>query len=196
MARCLGMDSRSPNHAPAAASRYTGTAQILHWLTLALILAILPLAWVVVSMPRDDPGRAGLFVLHRSFGLTVLVLIVVRLAWRAGHPPPPLPRGSSRVVEWIGRATHWLMYAVLLLMPVSGYLQSGNGHPVSYFGLLGIPGFPRSAAIDDAASTAHNLGQWALYALVALHVLATVWHVAVRRDGLLGRMLPAQRNQA
>jgi len=189
------MDSVSPNHAPIAVARYTGTAQILHWLTLALILAVLPLAWVVGSMPRDDPSRAWLFVLHRSFGLTVLVAILFRLVWRASHPPPPLPRGTSMVVEWAGHATHWLMYAVLLLMPVSGYLLSGNGRPVSYFGLFDIPGIPKSPAIGDAASTVHNLGQWALYALVALHVLATVWHVAVRRDGLLGRMLPPQRTQ-
>lgn len=91
-----------------ANTRYTLTAQALHWLTAALFLAVLPLAWVVVSMPRDNPDRAWLFVLHRSVGLTILALVVVRLAWRAANPPPPLPGGTSKALELVGRATHWL----------------------------------------------------------------------------------------
>jgi len=192
------VDGSIPSYSKAlpARTRYTLTAQALHWLTVPLILAVLPLAWVVQSLPHDDPNRAWLFVLHRSAGLTILALVVVRLAWRAANPPPPLPGGTSRAMELVGRATHWLLYAAILLMPISGYLQSGNGRPVSYLGLFNIPGFPKNQAVDDYSRILHNAGQWAIYGFVALHVLATVWHVAVRRDGLLSRMLPPQDNTA
>ncbi len=175
--------------------RYTFTAQTLHWLTVLLILAVLPFAWVVVSM-SPGPERSWLFVIHRSLGITIFAFVVIRLVWRAMNPPPPLPGGTSRAMELVGRLTHWLLYLLLLLMPVSGYLQSASGKPVSYFGLFDLPALPENKSLDDFAKTVHLLGQWGVYALVALHVLATAWHVAVRRDGLLNRMLPPQDNTA
>ncbi len=178
-----------------AATRYTLTAQALHWLTVLLMLAILPVAWVMVSLPKS-PQQVWLFVIHRSLGMTILAVVAVRLAWRAAHPPPPLPGGPSTAMELVGRLTHWLLYALLLLMPVSGYLQSGNGRPVSYLGLFDLPALPENKGLGETAQTAHLLGQWGIYALVALHVLSTVWHVAVRRDGLLGRMIPPQDDAA
>ena len=190
LSKTLGSNAPAP-----AATRYTLTAQALHWLTVLLILSILPVAWVMVSLPKD-PQQAWLFVMHRSLGVTVLAVVAVRLAWRAAHPPPSLPGGSPPMIELVGRLTHWLLYNLLLLMPITGYLQSGNGRPVSYFGLFNLPALPENKALGAAAQTAHLLGQWGIYALVALHVLATVWHVAVRRDGLLDRMIPSQDGTA
>lgn len=176
-------------------SRYTSTAQALHWLTVLLVLAILPVAWVVVSLPHG-PFRSWLFVVHRSLGVTILAVVAIRLAWRARHPAPCLPGGTPRALEWVGRLNHWLLYVLLLAMPVSGYLQSASGRPVSYLGLFDLPALPENKAVDGIARSVHLLGQWGLYALVALHVLAAAWHVAVRRDGLLGRMLPPQDDTA
>ena len=133
-----------------------------------------------------------MFVFHRSLGVTIFAVVVLRLAWRSTHPPPPLPRVAPRFTELISQLTHWLLYALLLLMPVTGYLQSADGRPVSYFGLLNLPALPKDKALGDIANVLHLLGQWGLYAVVGLHVGATVWHVAIRRDGLLDRMLPPQ----
>ena len=178
-----------------AGSRYTLTAQALHWLTVLLILAVLPVAWVVVSL-SPSPERSWLFVIHRSLGVTIFAVVVMRLAWRAMNPPPPLPGATSQAMELVGRLTHWLLYVLVLLMPVSGYLQSASGKPVSYFGLFDLPALPENRSLDDVAKTLHLLGQWGIYALVALHVSATAWHVVVRRDGLLNRMLPPQNDTA
>ncbi len=180
---------------PELSPRYTLTAQALHWLSALLVLAVLPAAWVAVSLPRG-PEAAWVFVIHRSLGVTIFVLAAARLLWRSTHPAPPLPAGSSHGTEFVGRLTHWLLYALLVAMPVTGYLQSSNGRPVSYFGLFDLPALPENQALDDFSKTLHLLGQWAIYALVALHLLATVWHVAVRRDGLLSRMLPPQDDTA
>ena len=90
------------------------------------------------------------------------------------------------------------MYVIMIGMPVSGYmLSAGSGRAVSYFGLFSIPGLPKNEAVDNVATWLHvATGQWAVYALITLHLAATAWHVAVRRDGLLSRMMPAQQHDA
>ena len=88
---------------------------------------------------------------------------------------------------------HALLYAVLLVMPVTGYLMAGNGQGVPFFGAITLPGFARNDGLGLIADKVHVWCQFAVYGLIALHVLATVWHVAVRRDGMLERMLPPQR---
>src|ERR1700679_2433031 len=178
-------------HPETEAGPTTLPAQALHWLTVCLILMILPVAWVMMSLP-EGAEQTRVLVLHRSIGVTIFAVVVLRVAWRLAHPPPPLPSDTPRVMELISQITHWLLYALLLLMPVTGYLQSADGRPVSYFGLLNLPGLPQDKALGDAAKVLHLLGQWGLYTLVGLHVGATVWHVAIRRDGLLDRMIPPQ----
>ena len=170
---------------------YTLTAQALHWLTVLLILMILPVAWVMMSLPKG-PEQDWMMVFHRSLGVTIFTVVVVRLAWRLTHPAPPSPSGAPRVTELISQVTHGLLYALLLLMPVTGYLQSADDRPVSYFGLFNCPELPRDKALGHIAQVFHLAGQWGIYALVGLHVAATVWHVAIRRDGLLSLMIPPQ----
>ena len=183
--------SSPPAPLPPPATRYTLTAQALHWLTVLLILTTLPVAWVMMSLPTG-PQQTWMMVLHRSLGVTIFAVVLVRLAWRSTHPAPPSPSGAPRVTELISEVTHWLLYALLLFMPVTGYLQSADGRPVSYLGLFNLPPLPKDKALGDVANVLHLLGQWGLYTLVGLHVGATVWHVAIRRDGLLSRMIPPQ----
>ena len=179
---------------PAAGGRYTLTAQALHWVTAALMFTVLPLAWVMVNMPHTAPSRDWIYTLHKSVGLTILSLVAFRLAWRAAHPAPPLAGNLARWERTSAFASHWLLYLILIGMPVSGFLLSAAaGHPTSYFGLFTIPALAKNEALSHAAAWVHvATGQWLVYALVLLHIAATAWHVAVRRDGVLERMLPAQ----
>jgi cytochrome b561 len=174
---------------------YTLTAQALHWITAALMLTLLPLAWVMVNMPRAATNRELIYTLHKSLGLTVLALVAVRLIWRAIHPAPQLP---GRMAHWErtgATLSHWLLYLIMIGMPLSGYLVSAwGGHAVTYFGLFTLPSLSMNDSLQHVAFWAHVLiGQWLTYALILLHVGATSWHVAVRRDGVLMRMLPEQR---
>lgn len=178
----------------APGGRYTRTAQLLHWIVAGLMFTILPLAWVMVNMPDSAPRRELLFTLHKSVGLTIIMLVAVRLAWRATHPAPPLPGEMARWERAAAFASHWMLYVILVGMPVSGYLlDAAAGHPISYFGLFSVPLVPKSPGLAHAAVWTHvAVGQWLVYALVFTHVAATAWHVSVRRDGVLNRMLPEQ----
>jgi cytochrome b561 len=179
---------------PRTGHRYTPTAQALHWITVALMFAILPIAWVMVNMPKTAPSRDLVFTVHKSIGLTILALVAVRLLWRAAHPAPELPGGMARWEKTSAFASHWMLYLILIGMPVSGYvLSAAGGHPVTYFDLFTLPGLPENKPLAHAAVWVHvATGQWLVYALILLHVAATVWHLTVRRDGVLDRMLPAQ----
>lgn len=181
-----------PSSAAAAGlPRYNPTAQALHWLTSLLVLAVLPLAWVAVSLP-PTPAKGTMFTLHKSVGLTILAIVAARIVWRALHPAPPDPN-TPRALLLLARVNHWLLYLVFLVMPISGYLLSAwSGRATSYFGLFTIPGLPQNEAAQRTAEAVHLLGQWAVYAVVLLHLAGTAWHLVVRRDGLLARMLPVQ----
>lgn len=172
--------------------RYTGMAQALHWLTAAALCLLLPCVWVAENFP-PGPIRVLWYMGHESLGISVLLLVLLRLTWRWRHPAPAYPPGMGRVTSLLAQLSHGLLYAVLLVMPVTGYLMGGNGQDVAWFNLIALPGFARNDALGKLADSMHVAGQFAVYGLVVLHVLATVWHVAVRRDGMLERMLPPQR---
>jgi len=146
---------------------------------------------VMMSVPKGLE-QDWMMVFHRSLGVTIFAAAVLRLAWRSTHPAPPSLSGVPRVTELISEVTHWLLHALLLLMPITGYLQSADDRPVSCFGLFNLAELPRNKPLGHVAQVVHLAGQWVIYALVGLHVAATVWHVAIRRDGLLNRMIPPQ----
>ncbi len=173
--------------------RYTPTAMWFHWITALLMASILPIAWVMTNMGDNNPWEGLLYTLHKSIGLTIIAVVVLRLVWRATHPAPPLAGRAGAAVALLARTNHWLLYAVLLVMPVSGYLLSATGRfPTSYFGLFTVPGLGPHPALHRTATSVHLLGQWFVYALVVLHLLGTSYHVVIARDGTLERMLPKQ----
>jgi cytochrome b561 len=187
--------SRGPAYFTAGARRYSAAAQALHWISAALIFAVVPLGWIFAEFKKPLGGPAIYSSLHKTLGLIVLALILVRLVWRLTHRPPALP---VRMADWekaTAIATHWLLYFIFIAMPVSGYVDSSGGtHPISVLGLFDVPKIPVSHAMGELAGEIHVLGQFAVYALVLLHIGATVWHLTVSRDAILDRMLPRQIN--
>ncbi len=175
--------------------KYDGPAQALHWLTALLMFTALPLAWVMTAVAKDYPKRGTLFTLHKSIGVTILLLSIARILWRAAHPAPSLPASLARWEAYSAKLSHGLLYGVLLVMPISGYvLSSAGGHAVPFFGLFDFPALPQNKGAAKLADEIHLIAQWVVYALIAWHVLATTWHIVVCRDGILERMLPEQRN--
>ena len=176
---------------PNRASRYPLTVIALHWAIAAAVVGLMVLGWWMQTIPKDPVGpRADAYNLHKSIGLTVLVLMFLRLGWRISRRPPELPPLPAWQA-WAARAVHALLYVLMFIAAFSGYLGSAvSGFPVKYFGVTLPAWAAASPAIKDACSVAHLVASWALLVVVALHLAATLYHQWVLRDGLLRRMWP------
>ena len=174
-------------------ARYSRLNQALHWLTAACMFAILPLAWVMTNAKEGTPFSSALFNWHKTVGVAVLLITAFRIVWRFFDGPPAYP---PRVAAWdqaLAHIVYWLFFAVMIFMPVTGILTSAyGGHPLKLFNWILTP---QPVAPDKGRSdffgSLHMWGQWAVYALIVLHLAAVVLHAVWGRDGVLGRMLPA-----
>ncbi|HZB93786.1 MAG TPA: cytochrome b [Stellaceae bacterium] len=170
---------------------YGAGARALHWITVALLLVIIPLGLVMGSLPRGLL-QDTCFIAHESLGITVLGLTLLRFFWRLMHPPPratgltPLERHASVIV-------HAALYVILLAAPLTGYLYiSFRGITLHFFGLVAVPAAVAPAKpLAHLAWTVHSALPWAIYALVAIHFGAALYHYFVRRDGVMARMVPS-----
>lgn len=170
--------------------RYDNAAIALHWIAAALILGNLLLGLSMVPLPIS-PQKLHWYLWHKSIGVTVFVLTSLRLAWRArgAHPAPvAMPPWQRRAA----RATHALLYLLLLAIPVSGWLYSSStGVQVVYLGLLPLPDLvPKDKALAHALRVTHVALNSTLFAVVCIHVAAALRHHFVDRDVTLARMLP------
>ena len=181
----------------------------LHWVIAATLLANLGLglwmSWAIDS-PTVQARAADAFQLHKSLGLTVLVLSLLRLAWRFLYPPPPLPPQMPRWERTLAAVTHWLFYGLMIGLPLSGWLyvsaqwrgDAPFNIPTLWFGVLEVPHLlglgdaDRALRAQVAAATfnIHGAMALALVILLALHVGASLKHHVIQRDGVLARMLP------
>jgi len=182
------------NNKDSGRTAYDAMARFFHWTIVVFILLLIPIGLIMSDL---DPGplQDTLFVTHESLGLTVFILALLRLVWRLSHPPPPPSRDLTRL-EIIGStAVHWLLYALILAMPVSGYLFVVAGDfPLTYFGLADAPRLvAKSKALSDLAETTHLTLQYAIYALALMHAGAALHHYFFRRNDVLYRMLPSLR---
>jgi len=170
--------------------QYGTTAKLFHWLIVALLLVQYLIGWLMPDIHRGmKPGAA--MTIHVSFGLLVLILIVLRFAWRLIHPVAP---GSS-LSPWqrlSSEAVHWLLYALVLATTVTGWLfASFRGWSMSFFYLAPMP----TLAADNAAAGRtidglHQAMEWALLVMIGIHIAAALAHIFIYRDRIMQRMLP------
>jgi cytochrome b561 len=163
----------------------------LHWLMGALIFVALGLGVRSTQLPRGATRSDVLFV-HKSLGVAVLALIVVRIVARLALGSPAYAVALDRMTHAAARGAHLLLCALMFAMPVTGYLTStAGGHDVSFLGLVSLPDLVgRSQAIDEGASQAHFVFACVIGALITLHLIAAVWHARIKRDAVLTRMWP------
>jgi cytochrome b561 len=181
--------------------RYGSVAIALHWLIALGVIANICVGLYFADLPRSDPSKFMLFQLHKSIGLTVLVLSLVRVGWRLVNPIPPLPASMSPTLRLVARTTQFLLYVLIVAIPLSGWAvvsASPLGLPTLYFGTFVWPHIPFLADLPRAAkvplqkelSGVHVLLAWSAIVLVALHIAGALYHQFVRRDEVLVRMLP------
>lgn len=178
------------------ATRWGWVSVALHWLTVLAIVGLAAVGLTMTDLP-NGPQKIQVYALHKSFGLTVLGLTLLRLGWRlvAGAPAPvPMPRWQRLAAH----GSHVALYVLLLAMPLSGWLfNSAAGFPLKWFGLVSLP---KLAAYDPGLKAlAHELHEnlfVVLCVVVAVHAAAALKHHFVTRDDTLWRMLPLWRPRA
>ena len=171
-------------------TQYDTTAKVLHWLVVALLLAQYLIGWLMPDIHRGmKPGDAMTW--HISVGIVILALIVVRLVWRLTHRVAP----ESSLEPWqrsAAEAVHWLMYVLVLLTTISGWLfASFRGWSISLFFLMPLPMLSAdNAAAGKAIDGLHQAMEWSLLILIGLHVVAALLHLLFYRNRVMQRMLP------
>ncbi|HEY6484146.1 MAG TPA: cytochrome b [Steroidobacteraceae bacterium] len=174
-------------------ARWGAFAQLLHWLIVLLIITQVILANIALDLPVGV-RKIAMFARHKSVGLTILALAVIRVAWRWMNPTPVLPDTLRPYERTLAHLTHVALYLLLFAMPLTGWMMtSARGFAVSWFGLFQLPDFvPRDKALYEAMRQTHDTLALVLGATVCLHIVASVKHHFVLKDDVLRRMLPTK----
>ncbi len=169
-------------------------AKTLHWSVAGLIFAQLALGWMAVAWPLT-PTKLYLFIWHKSLGFVILFLVLIRLVWRLFSPRPRFPGSSTAWQRRSAALVHGLLYAFLILLPLTGWLfNSAVDVPFRFFGWFRWPALiPPDRAQAHLLAGLHVFLGWGLVLLLSVHILASLWHHAVHRDSTLKRMLPGVR---
>ena len=174
-------------------THYTAVAKNLHWLMALLILGMLALGFYMTDLPLS-PDKLQYYSWHKWAGVSVFILVWLRLAWRLMFPPPALPADMTRAMKLAAHAGHWALYALMVVIPLTGWLMSSaKGFQTVWFGVLPLPDLlAKDKALGEQLAQLH----WALNVgfllLIAGHAGAALWHHIVHKDDTLRRMLPAR----
>lgn len=173
--------------------RYNGIAITLHWLTAVLLVCGFALGLYMTGL-AFSPQKLTYYSYHKWIGVTVFVLVLLRMVWRAAHPPPPLPAALPRWQAAASNAVHFLLYGLMAAVPLSGWLYSSSaGVPTVPFGIaaLQLPDLvEKNRELAATLKFVHLSLAYSLAALVALHLAAALKHTLIDRDGIMSRMLP------
>ena len=195
------MTTRAPESADAgasgraaaapAAARYDRVTVWLHWGIGVLLLAEIAFGLLLDDIaPRGTPARAGVINLHKSFGIVLGILIIIRIAWRLGHAPP-WPAAMPVRRQRAANLGHAALYACMLVAPLAGYLGSNfSKYGVRFFGVALAPWGPDWPAMYSFLVGVHDASAYLLLALVVGHVAMTLKHALIDRDGILARIAP------
>jgi cytochrome b561 len=179
-----------------ASLRYGPIAQGLHWSIAVLVLSMFGLGLYMVRLPLSLE-KFNLYQLHKWLGITIFGLAAVRLLWRLRHPAPPLPTAMPAWEKAAARTSHALLYALLFVQPVIGFLQSNAANfPVVLWGALPLPALiGPDERLSEILVQVHHLGAFLFILLVVAHVAAALRHHFLLHDDVLRRMLPALRDR-
>lgn len=173
------------------ANRYTRTAVALHWLIALGLIGLFGVGIYMHDLPLS-PWKLKIYSWHKWAGVSLFLLVLVRLAWRVGHRPPALPSAMPRWQQVAAHGLHHVLYLLMLAIPLSGWLMSSaKGFQTVWFGVLPIPDLiGKDEGLGDLLKAVHMTLNFTLAALVVAHVGAAVKHHLIDRDDILVRMLP------
>ena len=172
-------------------TRYTRTAKALHWLMAILFFGLLALGFYMQDLPLS-PQKLQFYSWHKWAGVTAFLLVLFRLAWRATHVPPALPASMPKAMRFAAHAGHFLLYALMLAIPLSGWLMSSaKGFQTVWFGLLPIPDLlDKNKELGNLLAQVHSALNFLFIAVLVSHIGAALKHHIIDKDDILTRMLP------
>lgn len=170
--------------------KYSQPAVLLHWTIAVLIVVQFGLGWIMEELP-EGPEKTSYFALHKSVGITIFFLAVLRLGWRVGHRPPALPSSMTPWERSLAGATHALLYVLIFLQPLSGYLSSSfSGYRTSFFGWP-LPHWGwKDPVLNDFFSELHEANALLLLVVALTHIAGALRHALRPGDHVFRRMLP------
>jgi cytochrome b561 len=170
-----------------SSGHFNRLARVLHWSMAVMIVAMM---FIGVTMVASIHLRPVLIDLHRPLGILIGLLALLRLYNRLRHRPPPLPDDLPAIQAFAAKASHWLLYALMLAMPLVGWaMLSAGGYPIVLWNGLHLPAIvPHTPALYATLRSAHSLLAYVLFATVLMHVGAALFHAWVRRDGVFQTM--------
>jgi cytochrome b561 len=170
--------------------RFTPLQRALHWIMALCIIAMLFIGVGMVSSVMPD--YVPLFTTHRTLGIAILVLALVRLAVRLTRGAPPLPADLPEPMRLAAHLSHYVLYALMIAMPLIGWgLLSAGAYPIRLLGGLELPPIlPQSDAMHTLLWNAHVYLAFAFFAVILMHIAAALFHALVRRDGVFEAMGP------
>lgn len=170
---------------------YDPVARAFHWLVVAMVAAQLVIALVLPSVLPASAENA-ITAWHLSLGSTILLVMLLRLVWRLTHTPPPAPVDLPPALRLLARATHWAFYAALIVLPLLGWTAANAYGATPYLlGFIPLPALVSpDKALGETIGAVHATVALLLTGLIALHVAGALYHALVKRDGVMGRMLP------
>lgn len=184
---------------------YTSTARAYHWIIALLILVQAPIGVYMVyrgyeMMGTDDKGQPvkgvwdnvtnTLYSSHKTIGLLILLLVLLRLVYRLSNGAPPADRSVPPALIGVSHLVHWSIYLLLILVPIAGYYGISYGDYLNVFGVQ-LPALTaKNEDMSKEVFELHETGAWILLSLIALHIGAAIFHRVIRRDRVVERMLP------
>jgi cytochrome b561 len=176
---------------------YNIAAIVLHWLVVLLIAVTFPIAWIMVDMKDDSPAQLSWFAVHISIGISILLLVTLRLINRLFSGAPAAPADTPVVMQKLTGLIHLGLYALLFIVPFTGWVMaSAGGNAVSFFGIFSLPDLVvKDDGLHETTQSLHETVAYILLGLIALHTTAALKHQFVQRDDVLARMLPFLRKR-
>jgi cytochrome b561 len=183
-----------PNQSPP--TRYSAVAKTFHWIIAALVITQFVLFHLEDDLPKG-PRKLHLLDWHKSVGMTILMLAILRLLWRLNHKPPALPAGMPPLQQRLAHVTHVAFYVLLFAMPLTGWMMSSaKNYSVSWFWLFTWPNLiGQSEAAFNFLHATHEVLSDVLFAIAVLHILAALKHHFWNKDNVLVRMLPFTKSE-
>ena len=171
--------------------RYSGVAMLAHWLIALMLAGAFTVGFYMVDL-RMSPEKLKLFSWHKWAGVTIFLLVALRLGWRLLRPPPPLPGQMPGWEKQAADISHHLLYLLMFAMPLSGWLMSSaKGMQTVWFGVLPLPDLlSKNPPLGKALEEVHATLAWIFLGVIALHVLAALKHLLLDRDEVMARMVP------